>query len=84
VLRGEGLGTIAMMTCKEVSTLVSMEQVDEAPLRQILRVARREPHAPSGSIESPPMFVHHRAKRDRIPRPQALQGIMSSKRHSLS
>jgi hypothetical protein len=35
---GEGLGAITMMTCKEVSTLVSMGYVEEAPTAQRMAV----------------------------------------------
>ena len=38
MFRSEGLGAIPMMTCKEVSTLVSMGEVEHAPWRMRIGV----------------------------------------------
>ena len=38
MFRSEGLGAIPMMTCKEVSTLVSMADVESAPLARRMGV----------------------------------------------
>jgi hypothetical protein len=51
-----------------LEALDRLQKRHEHVLRQILRIARREPHAPSGAIEPPPVLVDHVAERDRIPR----------------
>lgn len=38
MLRGQGLGAIPMITCKQVSTLVSMGEIESAPMARRLEV----------------------------------------------